>query len=223
MNLEVIGTVLASFGGASVIVVAFAHFLGKVWPDRIAKQTAAKFNQDLENLKSKNTYILEDFKKRAESNLKDREYFSGISLEVYQDFFKNRANIYLELLKVKNRYISDMHEDFLTEETERWGHAYNATYVNLRKLIIENQLYISNDLESSFHKFRMDSAKYTKEADMVEGYALGSGAESWVADEKKTEVYEKFANETHELLNKVFLQIDKDVSKLRSRIEMDRT
>ncbi len=223
MNLEVIGTVLASFGGASVIVVAFAHFLGKVWADRIAKQTAAKFNQDLENLKSKNTYILEDFKKRAESNLKDREYFSGISLEVYQDFFKNRANIYLELLKVKNRYISDMHEDFLTEETERWGHAYNATYVNLRKLIIENQLYISNDLESSFHKFRMDSAKYTKEADMVEGYALGSGAESWVADEKKTEVYEKFANETHELLNKVFLQIDKDVSKLRSRIEMDRT
>lgn len=223
MNLEVVGTVLASFGGASVIVGAFAHFLGKVWADRIAKQTAAKFNQDLENLKSKNTYILEEFKKRSESELKDREYFSGISQEVYQDFFKNRAKVYLELLKIKNKYISDMHEDFVTDETESWGHAYHATYVNLRKLIIENQLYISNDLESSFHKFRMDSAKYTKEADMLEGYAIGSGAKGWEADEKKAPVYEKFATETHELLNKVFLQLDKDVSKLRSRIEMDRT
>lgn len=116
MNWEIVSAVMASLGGASVIVAAFAHFLGKVWADRIAKQTTAKYNHEFEVIKSKNKMALEDFKSKSEAELRDREQFSGISKEVYQDFFKNRVSTYLKLLELKNKYIADMHEDFVTEE-----------------------------------------------------------------------------------------------------------
>ena len=92
MNWEIVGTIMASLGGASVIVAAFAHFLGKIWADRIAKQTTAKYNKEIEAIKAKNTMAIEDFKRKSEVELKEREQFSGISKEVYQDFFKNRVS-----------------------------------------------------------------------------------------------------------------------------------
>ena len=222
MNWEIVGTIMASLGGASVIVAAFAHFLGKVWADRIAQQTSAKYKQAFEILESKNTMALEDFKSKSEAELRDREQFSGISKEVYQGFFKNRVSTYLKLLELKNKYITNMHEDFVTEETERWGDAYYYSYVSLRKLMIENQLYISNELEKAFSELRMEAAKYTKEADMVEGYALGAGADSREAEEERTLIHDKLATKTSDLMNKVMRQVETDVSKLRSRIEIDK-
>jgi len=222
MNWDIVGTVMASLGGASVIVAAFAHFLGKVWADRIAKQTTAKYNQEIEIIKSKNSIALEEFKRKSEAELKDREQFSGISKEVYQDFFKNRVSTYLKLLELKNSYISDMHEDFVTEETERWGDAYYSSYVSLRKLMIERQLYLSNELERAFSELRMKASQYTKEADMAEGYAIGGGANAMEADEERSPVHDKLAANTNELMKKVMDQIETDVSKLRSRIEIDK-
>ena len=43
--------ILASFGGATVILYAFSTFLGKVWADRIAKQTLHAFELQLESLR----------------------------------------------------------------------------------------------------------------------------------------------------------------------------
>lgn len=134
MNWEIVGTIMASLGGASVIVAAFAHFLGKIWADRIAKQTTAKYNKEIEAIKAKNTMAIEDFKRKSEVELKEREQFSGISKEVYQDFFKNRVLTYLKLLELKNKYISDMHEDIATEETEGWGDAYYSCLCIVKKV-----------------------------------------------------------------------------------------
>jgi len=222
MNFEIVSTLLASLGGASIIITAFAHFLGKVWAGRIAQQTIAKYAQELEIVKSKNTLVLEEFKKKSESELKEREQFTGISLEIYQDFFKNRVSCYIKLLELKNRYISDMHEDIGIEETESWGDAYYSTYKTLRSFLIENQLYISNELEKSFHELRIEAATYTKEADLVEVYALSFGTEPVHAHEQRHSTHDKFAKKTHELMSKVMKQIDSDVKKLRSRIEIDR-
>ena len=66
-----------------------------------------------------------------------------------------------------------MHEDFVTEECESWGNAYYMTYSALRTLIIENQLYISNELEYKFSNLRMKAANVIKEVDMAEGYYVG--------------------------------------------------
>ncbi|WOI35683.1 hypothetical protein R1T43_10610 [Alteromonas sp. CI.11.F.A3] len=113
MNLEILGTVMGSFGGAAVIVAALAKFLSKVWTDRLAKQTSAKinrdleslkagFNQDLEVLKSKSTQSIESLKARntealektkheLETIKRAQEQFSGISQDFYQKFFDKRG------------------------------------------------------------------------------------------------------------------------------------
>lgn len=220
---DVVGSFLASIGGATVIVGAFAHFLGQVWTDRIAKQTVARYEQELETTKTRNTLVLEEFKRKSEIELKDREQFSGISSEVYQDFFKNRVATYIKLLEIKNEYISKMHEDVGTDEGEFWGDIYYSSYVMFRKVLIENQLYISTELERVFHDLRLNAAKYIKEADLAEGYAIRDGAEPWDADEQRSPIHHKLAQETHERLNEVIRQIDSDVSKLRARIDLDRT
>lgn len=221
--MEEVATFLASLGGASVILTTFAHFFGKIWADKIAQQTTARFNQELEIVRSKNTLALEDFKIRANLEIKDREHFSGISLEFYQNFFKNRVETYLTLLKIKNDYFKNMHEDFFTELTEEWMSVYCDTFNELKSTVLENQLYVSNDLDIKFNLFRVEAASYLKEATIAEGEAIGRGAdEHYAAEEIRRPILERFYNDTHELMNGVLQQIEDDVRKLRSRIEIDR-
>lgn len=220
--LEIVATVLGSLGGAAIIVAALVKWLGQVWADRIAKQTVAKFEQELETTKARNALALEEFKRRSEADLKDREQFGGISSKVYQNFFENRISTYLRLLEIKNDYISQMHEDAVTEETERLGDAYYNCYIKLRKVMVEKQLYVSNELEKAFHDLRLEAARYIKEADLAEAYALGVGAHPLDADEQRSPVHDKLATETQALMSAVIRQIDTDVSKLRARIELDR-
>lgn len=221
MYTEIVGTLLTSLGGATIIVAAFAHFLGRVWTDRIAKTTSAKFDSELEILKSRNTLALEEFKTTSSLVLKERENFAGISQEFYQEFFKNRVETYLKLLDLKNQYITNMEEEFTTEINEVWGLTYHSTYTSLRKLMIEKQLYISNDLEKLFSEFRTIASKYIKEADMVEAFHINEDSPPW-ENEKLIAVYDKFAIETYEKMNTVMVQIANDVSMLRSRIEIDK-
>jgi len=218
---DVAGSVLASIGGATVIVGAFAHFLGKVWADRIAKQTMAKYDQALETIRAKNTLVLEEFKRKSETELKVREQFGGISSQVYQEFFKNRVATYIKLLALKNEYISEIHENAFTAETEQWGDVYYSLYIKFRNTLIEEQLYISTELEKVFQKLRLQAAQYTKEADLAEGYALGAGAEQWQANEERSLAHDKLVQHTYELMSAVIRQIDDDVSKLRARIDLD--
>lgn len=222
MYSEIVGTVLSSLGGATIIVGAFAHFLGKVWTARIAKSTSAKFDSDLEILKSRNTLALEEFRTAASLVLKEKESFAGISKEFYQDFFKKRVETYLKLLDIKNQYITDMEEEFTTEIHEDWGQSYHSTYKALRKLMIEQQLYISNELEKLFSDFRSSASKYIKEVDMAEAFSINEDCPPWEND-KIIAIYNKFANETHEKMYAVMNQISNDVSLLRSRIEIDKT
>jgi len=217
---EIVAPILASLGGASLIVAAFAHFLGKIWIDRITKSTSARFNSELETLKSGNKLALEEFQAISSLALKDRENFAGISEEFYQEFFKKRVETYQCLLNIKNEYISGMEEEFQTELHEDWGNIYHSKYTAIRKLIIKKQLYISNDLDKLFSELRVAASEYIKEADFVEVNSYNP-IEPHAGNDQLNEVYDKFAKETSEKMNKVFKQITIDVSKLRSRIEID--
>jgi hypothetical protein len=242
MNMEVVNTIMVSFGGAAVIMAVLAKFLGKVWTDRLAKETSAKinteseylkakFNHDLELLKSKSTQTVESLKARNTEALEKtkheldlikgiQEQFSGISLEFYQKFFDKRISVYLKILKIKNKYIEEMEEEFSTEIHEGWGFVYYTNYISLRKLMIKEQLYISNELEENFNKLRKEASVFLKEADMQEIWA--GGQETPAENQELIKVYENFAESTGELMKLCMEQIGKDVSKLRSRIELDK-
>lgn len=220
MFSEITTSILTSLGGATIIVGAFAHFLGQVWTDRIAKQTLAKYEQELAGLKSKHELALEGFKLKANTELKELEHFGGISNDVYQDFFKNRVATYIKLLEIKNAYISVMSENFITDQTETWGEAYHSIYVKFRKVITEQQLYISTELDKIFHELRMQACEYIKEADMEEAFAYGANSKHpW---EASTEALDKLVTNTSDLMRQVIKQIDADVSKFRARIDLDK-
>lgn len=220
MYLEFVATLFASLGGASVIVAAFAHFLGKIWIDRISKENSSKFNTEMERLTANNTLVLEQFKTKSALGMKERESFAEISQEFYQDFFKKRVEAYQKLLQLKNDYITSMEEEFLTEELENWGGVYHSNYTLLRKLMIENQLYISNELEELFGDLREAASEYIKEADLVEAHTYDPDNPPW-ENEHVNAVYDKFARETTKNMNAVLEQIGLDVSKIRSRIEIN--
>jgi hypothetical protein len=222
LNFEIVSSILASFGGATVLVGSLSHFLGKVWANRIATQTVAKFAMELETTKAANKFALDEFKIRSEENIKEREQYNGISFEVYQNFIKNRVDTYTNLLVIVNNYISKMHEDISVEESESWGDAYYSIYVLLRDELTRNQLYISNELEDVFHQFRLKAAEYVKEADLEEVHAIMNGAHEMEAGEQKCHVYDRFARETQHEMKAVITTIKSDVSKLRSRIEIDK-
>ncbi len=65
------------------------------------QKTIAKFDQELEIIKAKNSLLVEEFKRRSDANLKDLEQFGTISSKNYQNFFENRISTYLKLLKFK--------------------------------------------------------------------------------------------------------------------------
>jgi hypothetical protein len=220
MYSEVVAPLLASLGGASVIVATFAHFLGKIWIDRISKENSSKFNSELELLKAINTLALEEFRTKSTFAIKERESFAGISQEFYQDFFKKRVETYQNLLHLKNDYIAGMEEEFMTEELENWGGVYHSIYLKLRKLTIENQLYISNELEKLFGELRKSASEHIKEADLVDSHTFDPDKPHWENVELNS-VYDKFAKETIDRMSAVLEQIGTDVSKLRSRIEID--
>ena len=218
MNMEVISTLLGALGGASILVWGFAHFLGKIWTDRLAKQAAAKYEQEFERLRSTNEMALEEFRRDAESELKDREYFSGISSEVYQEFFKKRVETYLLLLKLKSDYISKMNEDVVVSETERWASAYYISYMSFRTVMIENQLYVSNELEEVFSELRLAAAEYIIDADYTDVLSQNP----MQTEGQKEIIYGKFAENTSDKMERFLSQIDSDVKKLRSRIDIDK-
>lgn len=201
---------------------SFAHFLGKVWADRIAKTTKAKFDADMEILQSRNTAALEKFKAESDLAIREREAFVGISKEFYQKFFTQRVDTYLKLLEIKNKYISDMEEDFVTDLHEGSGQIYHSTYKSLRETIIARQIYISNDLDILFQKFRSEASEYIKEADLAEAYAY-TDDEPPYNDAHLQAAYDKFIRETSEHMKNIMSQISDDISKFRSRIELDKS
>lgn len=220
--IEVIGAILGSLGGATLIVSVFANYLGKIWTERITSQVHAKNEQQLEGVKAQYALALEIFNRKADAELKDLEIFSVISQEVYQAIFKERVNTYTKLLEIKNNHLKDMHEDYFIEESERWSDVYVSSYKELHNVIIEKQLYISTDLDNAFHELRLKAASHLRQADFIKANESESMEQYETFTNKQDEIYQQFAQETYELMKKVLNQISIDVAKLRSRIDLDR-
>ncbi len=151
----------------------------------------------------------------------DSNSYTEITNPFYRSFFEKRIETYQILLQMKNRYIKQIEEAFSVDMHDVWGEIYYSTYQSLREVCIENQLYISNDLDQVFERLRKAASVWIKEADMVESmYAEPRNGPPW-EDAKLMRVYENMATETQGRMTEVLQQIAVDVAKIRSRIEVD--
>lgn len=230
--LKVLLETLVPLGGAAAVVGVLAAFLGNLWAHRIKHATVAaaqkdlaavtaKTQQDLASMSAEHTRELEAFKAKAAVALKERDAFAGFSAEFYQQFLSQRVTVYRELLRIGNDYRKRMDESFLRQEFEDWHEEYVSIYQEMLKMVTENQLYVSNEAEASFHRLRVAIAPHLNEAERAEAYALGHGADHGEANEARADHEQAALRETVDLMTEFFDQVRRDVAKIRSRIEMD--
>lgn len=230
--LEILLETIVPLGGASVVVGAFAAFLGNIWAHRIKQATVtaaqidiasvtAKAQQDLASLSAEHTRVLESFKARAAVALKEREAFAGFSADFYQQFLSQRVTVYRQLLRIGNDYRKRMDENFLRGEFEDWHEEYVSIYREMLETVADNQLYVSNEAEASFQRLRVAIAPHLNQADRAEALALGYGADDGEANRARADDEQRALRETVDLMDKFIDQVRRDVAKIRSRIEMD--
>ena len=228
--MELVLQILGSLGGGALIIMGFSSFLSKIWLDRITKQNSllvdkdlAAFKnqhiQDLEGLKSLYNSELEDIKQKNIEIQIDKQNFHQISNSFYQIFFEKRVEVYLKLLRMKNKYIMEMNESLLTDFHEGQQSVAFSMYKEMRLLINAEQFYISTELDKLFLMLRNKSSSFLKDEEMVDATSF-DGQDHEQKIEQYEEVYYRFLIQNAEEINAVFDQIDKDIALLRKRAEL---
>lgn len=228
--MELVLQILGSLGGGALIIMVFSSFLSKIWLDRITKQNSllvdkdlAAFKnqhiQDLEGLKSLYNSELEDIKQKNIEIQIDKQNFHQISNSFYQIFFEKRVEVYLKLLRMKNKYIMEMNESLLTDFHEGQPSVAFSIYKEMRLLINAEQFYISTELDKLFLMLRNKSSSFLKDEEMVDATSF-DGQDHEQKIEQYEEVYYRFLIQNAEEINAVFDQIDKDIALLRKRAEL---
>lgn len=230
--MEFISQFLVSLGGATLIIGGFAKFLEKVWSDRIIKKNSLLVDKDLAAFKNQHILELETLKKEYNSELEqikqknieiqiDKQNFHQISSTFYQSFFEKRVEVYLELLEIKKKYITEMEESLMTDFHDAHATVAFATYKQIRNLINKKQFYISNDLDNLFTLLRKKASIYLKSEEMVDAQDFGDDIESYERKDAEYEkVYYEFFKEHYALLDNIFVQINHDITGLRKRVEL---
>jgi hypothetical protein len=222
---------LGSLGGGGLIILGFSSFLAKVWLDRITKQNSFLVDKNLEAFKNQHIKDLEVLKSQYNSQLEvlkqknieiqiDKNNFHQISNAFYQSFFEERVKVYLELLKIKYRYFSEMEESIMTDFHDAHSTVAFSTYKEIRELINQKQFYISNDLDNLFAKLRSQASSHLKSEEMVKAQNFSNENEDYenrYAEYEK--VYYDFFKENYKLLEVMFIQIEKDIADLRKRVD----
>lgn len=209
---------LASLGGATIILYAFSTFLGKVWADRIAKQTVHGFELELESVRAANHVAFEQSKLINQQLLEDRQSFNSISQKTYQEFFEMRLGAYKRLLAELHKYATETGEDFLVDEIERWGDSYVHHYNTIKGIVGECRLYLSVKLEEAFDAMQSSHNSKLKENERE----LASLYDNSYQSERESQLNNELQSAAWEYYQHFIKQLKEDVKSLRSRIDLDK-
>ena len=209
---------LASIGGAVVILWALGTFLGKVWAERIARQTVHKFEVEIQTLRSSSEAALEQVRMLNQMTVEERQSFHQISQRTYQNFFEKRLSAYKQILALHHKYVTELGEDFLIEEIETWGDEYLKHYSALKDIVGENQLYISANLDEKFDQLREKHNEIYRSNEREASYLQSDPYQAERASELNNSLY----GATYPLYEEFSKQLKEDVKGLRSRIDLDK-
>jgi hypothetical protein len=211
--------IITSLGGGAVIAGAIFHFSGKMWADKITRDSIAAHSLELEQLRISNKRELDVLNAIIQEHSSDKGVYYQISSETYQSLFKKRIIAYDRILNIIDKYTTESFENCITDETEKWRSAYYNAYIGIRKVMIENSIVISNDLSKKFDLLRASSAKFIKDAAYIEVFIQPDPSDEEEAVEK---IYMQFAHETSSLMNGFIDQVNSDVSKMRDWLDFGR-
>ncbi|MBM7457031.1 hypothetical protein HNR62_002933 [Oceanisphaera litoralis] len=244
---EIVKLVLLPFGGVSVALVAMVGWLAHISTKRIVEGELANHKIQLESFKSesnkelqhvkntatkeiealKNQYTadIERIKAQLQSEFLKYETYTTISKEIYQGLFAKRVEIYGRLLNLKkeidqsildNAGFLEIHDDDPSPFTDAVKKIGNASQEN--PMVLSNELaQLSTELvEKSNRVFSDEKVKsfytevYNQDAKYVHELIM----------EAENEALRKMFAECGDVYERWLIQLNVDVSKIRSVLDL---
>ncbi|EKP0307923.1 hypothetical protein JGK42_001747 [Aeromonas veronii] len=244
---EIVKLVLLPFGGVSVVLVAMVGWLAHISTKRIVEGELAKHQLQLESFKSesnkelqyvkdagareiealKNQYTtdIERIKAQLQSEFLKYETYTTISKEIYQGLFARRVEVYGQLLNLKkeidqsivdNADFLEIHDDDpfpFTNAVKKIGDAYQ-----------ENPMVLSNELAALSAELVEKSNRVFSNAKVQSFYAEAHNHDAkyvhQIVMEAENDALRKMFAECGDVYERWFVQLNDDVSKIRSVLDL---
>lgn len=244
---EIVKIIVLQFGSISVVLVAMVGFLAYLSTKRIVNGELAKHKLELESFKAESkkeiqhvkdfgakevealkqqyTADIERIKAQLQSEFLRYETYTTISKEIYQGLFSKRIEVYENLINLKKEIdqsivdsaeFLEFHDDdpsFFTSVVKRIG-----------KSSQENPMVLSNQLALLSAELVEKSNKVFSNANVQAFYAEAQGHHNSYAHEAVMQAengaLREMFSECGDVYEKWFVQLDKDVSKIRSVLDL---
>ena len=244
---EIIKLVLLPFGGVSIALVAMVGFLAHISTKRIVNGELAKHKlrlesfksesskelqhvkdagaQEIEALKNQYTADIERIKAQLQSEFLKFETYTTISKEIYQGLFSKRIEVYEKLLNLKKEIDQSIvdNAEFLEIHDDDPSPFTNAVK-QIGEASQENPMVLSNELTSLSSDLVEKSNRVFSNAKVQTFYAEAHNHENnyvhEIVMEAENDALRKIFAECGDVYEQWFIQLNKDVSKIRSVLDL---
>ncbi|EOV0101008.1 hypothetical protein ACOIXW_004639 [Vibrio parahaemolyticus] len=185
-----------------------------------------EYSQKMEVLKAENSNKLEGVRNEIKKELMKYEVFSSMSKEKFQDLFQKRIDVYTNFLALKNEIDKSASEDierhFFMDDDPR---PFAEVVAKINDATRDNLMLISNELAVlSSELFDASSVIFTEakaRSTYIEyGANLNSNELMDASLEAEREELDKLYQTCEPLYKSWLLQLEKDVSMIRSTLDI---
>ncbi len=205
MDFQSIMNIFGTLGGSVVVIVGLSRWFGKILATKLIEKDKAIYSQELEKLKN-----------QLKSKEVQTEHFHQISEKTYQDLFDKKIQTYTSLLNAKTQYQKTLKEDGMFELMECPCEIYYDFFNQIRNIIDNNRLHISNELSDKYNELYFKIAPLIKKLEIAQEHIRANNISS---NHKKENIYSDMVLDTSNELDELLKQIDTDVENLRKKLQ----
>lgn len=137
--IQIALTIIASLGGAGFIIIGLANYLGKLWANMALESEKAKYNKELEELKSNLKKEIDTLNKINEKALYISKVQYDNEYKIYQEIWKALNECTIATLQLYPRGIENVpcdeekKEKYKEEKYIRFSKTYTEYYDTIEK------------------------------------------------------------------------------------------
>lgn len=204
-----------------VTITGLSGLFGKYLSSRLIEGYKKQSLKEIEELKSNYQKELRSLDERFQLNLIKVENQLQISKSTYELLFDNKVSTYKALVELRLKYFRYKNENAMVEEDPSDAiEAFYTFFVQCKTLIEDNALYISPELSIRYDKWMDEATKCFKQESTdgleVHGLAYTQHENDVNVHNAQFPARNALVNETQELMENIFEQVNADLSIIRS-------
>lgn len=218
-----INNILATVGGASLLITGLSAFLGKVWSKRIILKEKASIEKDIQEMRAHHDKELKLLEANIQLETLRKDQFHQVSKSTFESIFNRKIELYSDLLKISIEFKRFARESIYSEIDDPTDDLWDYQR-KIRDLIEGNRLYVTEALFQKYSAWYEKAVPYLKQAD-VDGYEAHGQAHTeeenyFNVSAAQHASYAKLVSETDAEFASILDQVDQDIDGLRRNIEM---